>query len=81
MNNVSCTAGASRTGVQISATGKESHCSPGTTADDELDSKLTNRRSLFDAAVEENDVVDSLYNALKQKQISEPWNMEHKNTQ
>ena len=53
MNDVSNAAGASRTGVEINATGEESHCSPGTTVVDELDSKLTNRRSLFDAAVEE----------------------------
>ena len=53
MNDVSHTAGASRAGVQINATGKELHCLPGRTVDDELDSKLTNRRLLFDAAVQE----------------------------
>ena len=53
MNDVSHTAGASRAGVGISATEEGSHCLPGTTVDDKLDSKLTNRRSLFDAAVEE----------------------------
>ena len=53
MNNVSHTAGASRAGVKINATGEESCCSSGITADDELDPKLNNKKSLIDAAVEE----------------------------
>ena len=68
MNDVSHTAGASRDGVGINATEEGSHCLPGTTVDDKLHSKLTNRRSLsLMEQLKKDYLVDSLYNALKQK--------------
>ena len=44
MNDVSYTADVSRTGVETNATEEESCCSPGTTANGELDCKADNQK-------------------------------------